>query len=206
MPAEKIATLTNGRPAKQSKLLGIGVGIMLSFLLLAAVSTAYFSGIFVSASNDAPTELIIRKVTDASTEIYWATADDTQGIVQYGTNPSELTLISPEVIANKEHAQTLTLLQPSTTYYFNIKIGEKVFDNAGVPWTFATKDVGFTAPPTTDVTGTASDSPVAPEPKTDAPATGTSTCPQTTNCADIKARLGAGCQTSDYIQCLQKNK
>jgi len=219
MPTEKIASLSHSKPKRRSRLLGIGVGVMLSFLLLAAVSTAYFSGIFVSASNDSPTELIIRNVSDTSAELYWTTQDETQGLIQYGTNPSELTLIAPEVTSGKEHIQVLNLLQPSTTYYFRIKIGEKEFDNGGVPWTFGTKETGVGSGTTQQTTPVGAESPeeagtmpsptaaqvVAPVEST--PVTGggaTGSCPVTTNCEEIKNMLGQGCQTSDYIKCLQK--
>ena len=103
MDTTKIATLEHSRPRRNTKLIGIGVGLVLSFLLLTAISTAYMSGIFVSATNDSPTELIIRNVTDTAAQIYWSTQSETQGLVQYGTNPTELSLISPEVVGGKEH-------------------------------------------------------------------------------------------------------
>lgn len=199
MTTQKIATIGEYQPKKRSKLLGVGVGITLSVLLLVAVSTAYWSGIFVSAGNDAPTELIIRNVGDTSAEIYWTTQDETQGILQYGTNPTELTLIAPEVTSSKEHIQNLSLLQPASTYYFRIKVGDKEFDNGGLPWTFATKESGATASP----------EPVGAEPSTELSEPDVTVdpasfvCPKTSNCDEIKNRLGAGCQTSDYIMCLQ---
>ncbi len=195
METTKIATLEHARPRRNSRLLGVGVGLMLSFLLLAAVSTAYMSGIFVSATNDAPTELIIRNVTDTSAQIYWSTQSETQGLVQYGTNPSELSLIAPEVIGSKDHTIDLTLLKPATTYYFDIKIGDKTFDNGGTPWTFATKgestgaDTG-TGDTSGDTTG----------------AGGAPTCPQTDDCAVIRGLLGQGCTTADYSRCLTRTR
>jgi hypothetical protein len=197
MDTTKIATLEHSRPRRNTKLIGIGVGLVLSFLLLTAISTAYMSGIFVSATNDSPTELIIRNVTDTAAQIYWSTQSETQGLVQYGTNPTELSLISPEVIGGKEHIVDLTLLKPNTTYYFNLRIGDKVFDNGGTPWTFATK-----LPGGADSTSTDS----APEAEVTSPANTSPTCPETDNCAVIRERLGQGCTTADYSKCLQKNK
>lgn len=209
MPTEKIASVSHSKPKKRSRLLGIGVGVMLSFLLLAAVSTAYFSGIFVSATNDSPTELIIRNVTDTTAEIYWTTQDETQGLIQYGTSASELTLLAPEVTAGKEHVQNLTLLQPSTTYYFRIKIGEKEFDNGGVPWTFGTKEEGVSGNKTNTSSET-TDSQALPTGMSNEPTSAVGAqneigkCLTTTNCDEIKNLLGTVCQTSDYIKCLQK--
>ncbi|MBP6994216.1 fibronectin type III domain-containing protein [Candidatus Woesebacteria bacterium] len=196
MDSTKIATLEHSRPRRNTKLIGIGVGLVLSFLLLTAISTAYMSGIFVSATNDSPTELIIRNVTDTSAQIYWSTQSETQGLVQYGTNPTELSLIAPEVVGGKEHTVDVTLLKPSSTYYFNLRIGDKIFDNGGTPWTFATK-----------LAGNAPDQMSGSAPDTSMPASDvTSTCPQTDNCAVIRERLGQGCTTADYSACLQKNK
>lgn len=195
METTKIATLEHGRPRRNSRLLGIGVGLMLSFLLLAAVSTAYMSGIFVSATNDAPTELIIRNVTDSSAQIYWSTQNETQGLVQYGTNPTELSLIAPEVIGSREHTIDLTLLKPNTTYYFNLRIGDKEFDNGGTPWTFATK----TGEDGSSQTG--SDTPDGPS-----PGAGSMSCPMTDDCQVIRGLLGQGCTTADYSKCLQRRQ
>lgn len=187
MQTTKIATLEHSRPRRNTRLLGIGVGLILSVLLLAAASTAYMSGIFVSANDDAPRELIVRSVTDNSTQLYWTTQNETQGLIQYGTNSSELSLIAPEVIAGKEHTIDLTLLKPQTTYYFQLKIGDKVFNNGGLPWTFATKKA-------TDASNVSSDQPAS------------AVCPQTNNCAVIKSNLGLGCTTLDYAACLQRSK
>lgn len=193
MQTTKVATLEHSRPRKNTRLLGIGVGLVLSFLLLAAASTAYMSGLFVNANNDAPQELIVRKVTDTTTEIYWSTQNETQGLIQYGTNPTELTLIAPEVIGGTDHSLNLTLLKPATTYYFNLKIGETVFDNGGVPWTFATKATsadGVSAPEGQEIQPTSSNPPAT-------------TCPVTSDCMLIKRSLGLGCSTTDYYKCLQ---
>lgn len=198
METTKIATLGHTRPHRRSRLLGIGVGLMLSFLLLSAIFTASLSGIFVSATNDAPTELIIRSITDTTAQIYWTTQNETQGLVQYGTNPSQLAMIAPEVVGGKEHTIDLTLLKPASTYYFTIRIGDTVFDNGGTPWTFATKPADFATGPNDASAPIGEDSAAAQEPVL--------TCPETANCDVIKERLGQGCTTADYIQCLQKRQ
>lgn len=191
MAVTKVATLEHSRPRRNTHLLGIGVGLILSLLLLTAASTAYISGIFVSANNSAPQELIVRNVTDTTTQLYWSTQNETQGLVQYGTNPSELTLIAPEVVGGREHVMDLTLLKPQTTYYFNLKIGDTVYDNGGVPWTFATKQ--------------ASENSVS-APVEEEPATSAGLCPATDDCSVIKDLLGKGCATADYAKCLQKKQ
>lgn len=167
---------------------------MLSVLLLAAVSTAYMSGIFVSATNDAPTELIIRNVTDTTAQVYWSTQSETQGLLQYGTNPSELSLIAPEVIGSREHTIDLTLLKPSTTYYFNIRVGDKTYDNAGTPWTFATKLAD-------EANGQESGSTEDTPPQGDG-----TTCPVTDDCTVVRGLLGRGCTTADYSRCLNRSR
>ncbi len=201
MDNTKVATLESFRTHKYNKWLGVGVGLTLSFLLLVAGSAAYFSGVFVEASNDAPQELIISKVTDESVRLDWTTAIENQGYVEYGTNPTALTLIAPETLSSRSHGVDLTLLRPATTYYFHVKVGEKTFDDAGNPWTFVTKQAA-TAPlpkPTVQdsIVPTSTIAPI--DNLVISPTIKSSSCPST-DCATIRSLLDNGCSTSDYLR------
>lgn len=191
MNTTKVATLDSFRPHKYNKWLGVGVGLGLSIMLLIAGSAAYFSGVFVEASNDAPQELVVSKITDNSARLDWTTAIENQGYVEYGTNPTALTLIAPEASPSRSHGLDLSLLRAATTYYFRIKVGDKVFDDAGNPWTFVTKKAQPKAEEPTP------QDPIqeilAPEP------TEASSCPST-DCDVIKSYFGNGCDTADYIR------
>ncbi|MEI6327461.1 MAG: fibronectin type III domain-containing protein [Candidatus Roizmanbacteria bacterium] len=201
MDNTKVATLESFRTQKYNKWLGVGVGLTLSFLLLVAGSAAYFSGVFVEASNDAPQELIISKVTEESVRLDWTTSIENQGYVEYGTNPTSLTLIAPETLSSKNHGVDLSLLRPSTTYYFHIKVGDKTFDDAGNPWTFVTKQTSATALPRPTIPDTTiPTSTIAPiDNLVISPTIKSSTCPST-DCATIRSLLDNGCSTSDYLR------
>jgi hypothetical protein len=47
--------------------------------------------------------------------------------------------MSTESLASTSHSVSLTSLRPATTYYFRIRVGEEVFDNGGIPYSFKTK-------------------------------------------------------------------
>ena len=191
MNTTKVATLDTFRPHKYNKWLGVGVGLGLSLMLLIAGSAAYFSGVFVEASNDAPQELLVSKITDNSARLDWTTAIENQGYVEYGTSPTALSLIAPEASPNRSHGLDLSLLRAATTYYFHIRVGDKVFDDAGNPWTCVTKTAPATAeaPPAPDPI----EEVLTPEP------TEASSCPST-DCDVIKSFFGKGCDTADYIR------
>ncbi len=201
MDNTKVATLESFRTHKYNKWLGVGIGLTLSFLLLVAGTTAYFSGVFVEASSDAPQELIISRITNDSARLDWTTAIENQGYVEYGTNPTALTLIAPETISSRNHGVDLTLLRPATTYYFRIKVGEKTFDDAGNPWTFVTKQVTPTIAPTK----AAQENPdeiritLAPIELIVTPTIASGSCPST-DCTTIRSLLDKGCSTSDYLR------
>ncbi len=192
MNTTKVATLDTFRPHRYNKWLGVGVGLGLSVMLLIAGSAAYFSGVFVEASNDAPQELVVSKITDNSARLDWTTAIENQGYVEYGTNPATLTLIVPEASPSRSHGLDLSLLRAGTSYYFHIKVGDKVFDDAGNPWTFVTKKTPAVQQESTPTPELIEEAPL-PEP------TEASSC-TSTDCEIIKSMFGKGCDTSDYIK------
>ena len=95
-------------------------------------------------------------------------------------------------------------------YYFQIKIGDREFTNGGVPWTFNTKDgngeelvptAAFPSP-TNPPAGGLSPTPISSIEINDgtAPAIDCNSA----DCESIKANLGKGCITADYMACLRK--
>lgn len=95
--------------------------------------------VFTKASDSAPRDLIISQITSNTAKLSWTTDQETQGVVEYGSSPTSLNLFAPENQKQTSHNVEITLLSPSTSYYFQIRIGETKYDNGGVPWTFATK-------------------------------------------------------------------
>lgn len=194
---------------KVAKIAAIVIGIIIFIGLLVLT----FQLIGTRAADIEPRDVVVSNIEKNSVKISWATGVDSQGVVEYGTTPTALNFFAPEAAKAKTHSLDLTLLSPSTTYYFGIRIGDKKFDNGGVPWTFTTKSTEGSTPasPTTAVPTVGAATP------TKAAATG-STLPtpiQTleipdasagcteTDCVKIKEKLGKGCSTQDYFKCVR---
>ena len=148
------------------------------------------------ASSIAPKTLSITEITESSAKVKWTTDIETQSVVEYGTAPTSLTFFAPEAAKLKTHEVELNLLSPGATYYFQVKVGDQVFDNGGVPWTFTTLAPGQKqdlAPAVTTAVETpmpeATTSPLIQE--TPVPTTATSTTEKDTACNinDYKARF-----------------
>lgn len=123
---------------KLTRVTAIVIGVVISLVVIAGGLLTYFS-VFSRASNSAPTDVIVTKVTSQSATISWTTGEESQGTIEYGTSPAELGFYAPEATKTTAHKVELTLLQPNTTHYFIIRVGDNVYDNAGIPWTFNTK-------------------------------------------------------------------
>ena len=96
-------------------------------------------GLFARASGSAPEGVRISQITSSGAVVNWTTGQDTQGVIQYGTAPALQNLVAAETVQSTIHRVELATLKPSTTYYFTIRIGDEVYDNGGVPWSFTTK-------------------------------------------------------------------
>lgn len=59
--------------------------------------------------------------------------------IEYGTTAANLVLMAIESNSTTSHKFTLTSLRSNTTYYYRIRIGNEVFTNSGIPYTFKTK-------------------------------------------------------------------
>lgn len=111
------------------------VGV-LSFLGMGAAKT-YLSG--ASAGAEPNGVLATPSEDGKSVTISWSTDKPVQSVVEYGTTPASLLLRSLETDATASHKVTITPLKQSTSYYFRIRVGEEVFDNSGIPYSFKTK-------------------------------------------------------------------
>ncbi len=121
-----------------ARIIAIVVGLLIGIPLV-IFGFLMTQGAFTRASNAAPENVRISQVTSTSAVITWNTGEETQGVVQYGTSPTQLTFFAPENTQTTVHRSELSLLKPQTTYFFNIRVGETIFDNGGTPWTFTTK-------------------------------------------------------------------
>ncbi len=147
---------------------------IVGILLLVALLGTIFLGKdvaknFAKASTCTTEKVTSAQVTANSGVVTWNTSDVTQGMVQYGTNPAALNFSAPEATSGKTHNVPLTLLTPSTTYYYIVTIGTNKCDSTGnictdncVPWNFTTAGSAVSQPtvtvavptPNTDVSPT----------------------------------------------------
>lgn len=155
------------------------------------------SGIFAREEDEIPRDVVVSKVTKSSATIAWVTDRNTQGVVEYGVSPNVLNFYAPEQSAKKEHTVDLTLLTPSTPYYFIIRVGDRVYDNAGMPWTFTTKSISGedVTEEVRGITTRIADAEKKKKPTSTKPAVCTAK-----TCAEIQAQLGRGCSMTDYIK------
>lgn len=196
------------------KIISIVIGLLI-FILIVYFGFRIFSS---QAADIQPRDVVISNISTNSVTISWTTNQETQGIIEYGTTPTALNFFAPEAQKTKNHSVDLTLLSPSTTYYFQIRIGDKKFDNGGVPWTFSTKAVEKTLPsqestpaptPTPDsISPTATPTPIQSLRIDDNNQQNQSQNNQISekcdesDCQKIKEKLGKGCTTQDYFKCL----
>jgi hypothetical protein len=215
---------------KLTRVTAIIIGVLIAVPLLIFGFLTYF-GVFSRASSQAPVDVIVTKITTQSASINWTTDEETQGTIEYGTSATQLTFFSPEPIKTQTHSVDLTLLTPGTTHFFVIRIGDQVYDNAGVPWSFTTKaDTTKEASPSGELESTPeadvtievepsekptprSGSPTLTPPNakptlksstpTPRPTTGGTTVSCSSNdCDAILANLGPGkCSVTDYQKC-----
>jgi hypothetical protein len=184
---------------KLMKIASIAIGTVISLLLI-VMGFKLFSTVFTRASDYEPRDVVVSNIDQNSAKLSWATGIETQGVVEYGTTPTALNFFAPEPQKTKTHLVDLTLLSPSTSYYFQIRIGDKKYDNGGVPWTFTTKGTEKSQPSTPTPTAAIQPTPVQ---TLQIPVTGTPVCEET-DCAKIKEKLGKGCSTQDYFKCVRK--
>ncbi len=142
-----------------------------------------------SGGNFDSSTVSISQITANSATITFTTPNPATTIIDYGVNPTNLTLSSSD-IDRTSHSIILNLLTPATTYYFTIKIGDSKYDNNGLPWTFTTSATlsGLPTPTkaaplirsaTPTLTGAASISVVPTKPKSSA------------TCSDVAKHMGS---------------
>lgn len=183
----------NTQNKASSKLLPIGIGAIISVFLIVFGYFFWFDGSLIGsrAADMAPRDTTVSEITENSAKVVWATGQETQGVIEYGTSPTSLNFFAPESEKTQSHEADLTLLSPSTTYYFQIRITDQKYDNSGVPWTFTTK-----SPNSSDNTS------ASPTPRGSANFTTSPTCNET-DCEKIKEKFFSGCDTQDYIKCIK---
>lgn len=107
-----------------------------------------------SASVDQePEEVVISNLSDTSATISWYTNEITSGVIQYGTDPTQLNLSASDdrddtSVGNySTHYVVLRNLSPNTVYHFEIVSGsENYSDVSGSPYFFRTLSTAESPP------------------------------------------------------------
>lgn len=113
--------------------------ILVGVLGVLGVNTAktYLSG----ASADTEPKNVMAKPNEdgKSATVSWSSDKATTGVVEYGTTPASLLLRAPETDSTTSHSVVLSPLKSGVNYYFRIRVGEELFDNNGIPYSFKTE-------------------------------------------------------------------
>jgi len=182
------------------RILSIFIGAVLSIAVL-VVGFRLFAGVFTRAADEEPQDVVINEISQNTVKISWTTASNTQGVIEYGTSQTALNFFAPETAQTQNHTVELTLLSPGSTYYFQVRIGDKKYDNKGIPWTFTTKSTDSAPIPTT---ATVQPTPSGPSPTPISSITlpgdtvPAATC-GVTDCVAICQKMGKGCSTTDLV-------
>ena len=102
---------------------------------------------FMTKSQVSESNMVINNVTaipssdGKSVTITFTSNEPSVAKVEFGTTAAKLVLMVPENKSTNNHRLILTQLRPATNYYYRIRIGDKVFDNGGMPYLFKTKGV-----------------------------------------------------------------
>lgn len=168
------------------------LGLLLSLGVVLLVGNRMFN-LLARASGSPPEGVQIGNITANSASVTFTTTDESQALIEYGTNPTNLTLFASDETSTTNHTVKISLLTPNTTYYFHIKIGDKTYENSGLPWTFTTTGVRDAGPTPTRVPLTPSLSP-SPQATGSSGTTGTGAV----NCNDIAKLIGATKGSPNY--------
>ena len=222
----KTATLLKNKLSKKQLIyIGVAAGVAVLTIVGIVVYVFILQSPTTKASSEAPQNVQVQKPSPDKASVAWSTDTETVSAIEYGTAPDPSKFQSAPVSGSPstQHSVELSSLEPNTTYYFQIRGGETVYDNDGQYWTFttnaeATGDVtpsdsaiptgGVSVVPTPTKTASASAS-VTPstDPSgnpTPTPSSG-SIC-DSTDCTAIQDNLGTSCTTQDYVRCVYANE
>ncbi len=189
---------------------GVGISVVLGFIIF-----QLFEENLTRASDIAPYN-VESQATTTSTTITWETGQSSQAVVYYGTNKNDLNAFVPEIEPGTSHRIEIDNLDPVTTYYYAIQVGDTMYDNGGAYWSFETPPRDMPdVPEPTRVAPTRGDDmrkgkPLIKERIKDEPlildsssVQGASTC-SISSCEDMLTDIGkvSGCTNEDYERCL----
>jgi len=122
---------------KAKSLIVIVILVLVGVLAVFGLDTA--KDIFSSAAGGAEPIGVKVEETANSAVITWSTEKEAMAVLQYGTTPASLLLRALETNPSVSHKVSISPLKSGTTYYFNIRVGDDIFDNGGIPYSFKTE-------------------------------------------------------------------
>lgn len=127
-------------------------------MVLGVVAVTQVKTFMSGATGDVePQNVVVIPGEDGkSATITWISDKESIAKIEYGTTAASLVLMSAEASAMTNHRLELSSLRPATTYYYRIRIGEDIFENGGIPYSFKTKSdaAALITPVVTPVTTT----------------------------------------------------
>jgi hypothetical protein len=71
--------------------------------------------------------------------VSWQSDKESMGVVEYGTTPASLLLRAVESESVVAHRLSLSPLKAGVNYYYRIRVGDEIYDNGGIPYSFKTE-------------------------------------------------------------------
>ena len=122
------------------KTIVIGVVLLAVMVLLVIGVTQIRTLMSGAAGGVEPNGVTAVPGSDGKTAVItWTSDKESIGKVEYGATAASLVLMAAETTETANHSVSLSSLRSDTTYYYRIRVGEEVFDNGGVPYSFKTK-------------------------------------------------------------------
>ncbi|MEA2020245.1 MAG: fibronectin type III domain-containing protein [Patescibacteria group bacterium] len=132
---------------KKKTLLIIGIVFLTLALAGIVLGLKFFRSPDSKASpENRPQNIRLDEVTATSATISWTTETPAYGFVSYGKTMSLGNTVQADQRA-AVHTVTIPNLSPQTTYYYKIGVGEEIYDNDGVPYSFTTPKESGTQDP-----------------------------------------------------------
>jgi len=137
----------------------VGLLLVLTAITGGVVLIKKGPNLFLRAAPElTPTQIKITNVNDTSFTISWITDEATSGFIKYGLdkNPNftaadDRDQLSGNTESFLTHHVTVKNLKPSTTYFFKIGSGGKIFDNNDQAYQIKTASIISSSPPSNDV-------------------------------------------------------
>lgn len=83
----------------------------------------------------------------------WQTEEDAISVIEYGINPSSMLLRQQESASTMSHKISLSPLKSDVYYYFQIRVGDEIYDNGGIPFSFKATPASDGTTPAVSPTG-----------------------------------------------------